>query len=207
MRDFQTLLAEAVKRHGHLCAGQVLGVRMALCALNELGIDPDREPKRLIVYVEIDRCATDAIATVTGCSLGRRTLKYLDYGKMAATFLDLRTHRAVRVVARDSARECVWAYAPAGMDKHQAELVAYQAMPDKDLMALQEVEVDLSEFDLPGRPLRRVTCARCGEGINDGREVVQGGKILCRTCASGGYYHESETALPLAHLLTAPHVV
>ncbi len=207
MRDFQTLLTEAVKRHGHLCAGQVLGVRMAMRALNELGIDPDAEPKRLIVYVEIDRCATDAIAAVTGCSLGRRTLKYLDYGKMAATFLDLHTHRAVRVGALDSARERAHDYAPTGMDKHEAELVAYQAMPDEKLMAIQSVEVTLSEFDLPGRPLRRVACTQCGEGINDGREVIQNGKILCRACADGAYYHQIETVLPLAHFVTATPVV
>ncbi len=207
MRDFQTLLAEAVKRHGHLCAGQVLGVRMALRALNELGIDPDTEPKRLIVYVEIDRCATDAIAAVTGCSLGRRTLKYLDYGKMAATFLDLHTHRAVRVVALDSARERAHDYAPTGMDKHQAELMAYQAMPDDELMSLQPVEVMLSKFDLPGHPLRRVACAQCGEGINDGREVIRDCKILCRACASGAYYHPRERVLPLAYFLTAAPAV
>ena len=208
MRDFQTLLQEAVKRHGHLCAGQVLGVRMALRALKELNIDPEREPKRLLVYVEIDRCATDAVATVTGCSLGRRTLKYLDYGKMAVTFLDLQTHRAVRVVALDSARERAHDYAPTGMDKHQAELVAYQMMPEEELVAIQEVEVELSQFDLPGHPLRRVACARCGEGINDGREVLQDGQILCRACARGTYYRPNETTLPQTRFLTAtPQVV
>ena len=183
MRDFQTLLRDAAERHGHLCAGQVLGVRMALRGLNELGVDPDREPKRILAWVEIDRCATDAIATVTGCSLGRRTLKFLDYGKMAATFVDTQTQRAVRVVALESARERARAYAPPDMERHQAELVAYQNMPDEELMRVYEVRVAMSEFDLPGPPRRRVTCACCGEGVNDGREVIHHGETLCRACA------------------------
>ncbi len=198
MRDFQTLLREAAERHGHLCAGQVLGVRLALLGLQELGIDPQQEPKRVIVYVEIDRCATDAIATVTGCSLGRRTLKYFDYGKMAATFVDTQTGRAVRVLALDSARERVSAYAPIGMRKDQAQLAAYQIMPDEELFQVQPVAVAISPFDQPGHPIHRVTCERCGEGINDGREVVQQGKTLCRACAQGSYY-----ALP-QNLYTMP---
>jgi len=182
MRDFQTLLRDASERHGHLCAGQVLGVRMALRGLNELGVDTDREPKRVLAWVEIVRCATDAIATVTGCSLGKRTLKFLDYGKMAATFVDMQTQRAIRVVALDSARERARVYAPSDMERHQAELVAYRHMPDEELLRVHEVRVAISEFDLPGPPKRRVTCARCGEGVNDGREVIRDGETLCRAC-------------------------
>ncbi len=188
MRDFETLLREATERHGHLCAGQVLGVRMAMRALKELQVDVDCEPKRVIVFVEIDRCAADAVASVAGVSLGRRTLKYLDYGKMAATFVDLETEKAVRVVALDSARERASAYTPAGMEKHQAELIAYQQMPDEELMNVQQVRVSISQFDLPGHPLRRVFCARCGEDINDAREVIRNGETLCRACADGTYY-------------------
>jgi formylmethanofuran dehydrogenase subunit E len=188
MRDFESLLKMAVERHGHLCAGQVLGVRMAQRALAELGIDPERDPKRLIVYIEIDRCATDAIGAVTGCSLGKRTLKHVDYAKMAATFIDTHTDRAVRVVALDSARDRAAAYVPAGLDKHQAELAAYQAMPDEELFDVRPVHVTVSEFDRPGRPVRRVACVRCGEGINDGREVVRNGQTLCRACADQPYY-------------------
>lgn len=188
MRDFQTLLQQAAERHGHLCAGQVLGVRMVLRALNELGIDVEREPKRVIVYVEIDRCAADAVATVARVSLGKRTLKYRDYGKMAATFVDTQTQRACRVVALESARERAWQYTPRDLEKHQAELIAYQQMPDEELFNLYHVAVAIPEFDQPGHPLRRVECARCGEGINDGREVMCDGETLCRACASGAYY-------------------
>jgi formylmethanofuran dehydrogenase subunit E len=203
MRDFQSLLQTATERHGHLCAGQVLGVRLALRGLSELGIDPEREPKRLIVWVEIDRCAADAVATVTGCSLGKRTLKYLDYGKMAATFVDTQTDRAVRVVALDSARERAWTYAPAGLSKGAAQLAAYQAMPDAELFNLQWVHVAIPEFDRPGHPLRRVECVRCGEGINDGREIVRDGETLCRACANQAYYERVEMPMPMAIPLRA----
>jgi formylmethanofuran dehydrogenase subunit E len=192
MRDFPTLLQRAAERHGHLCSGQVLGVRLCLCGLKELGIDPDQEPKRLIVYVEIDRCAADAIATVTGCSLGKRTLKFVDYGKMAATFVDTRTGRAVRVVVPDSTRERARGYAPAGSSNGRVQLAAYQVMPDAELFRVQPVSVVISDLDMPGRPLRRVECAQCGEGINDGREVIRDGHVLCRACSEGSYYTTNE---------------
>ncbi len=195
MRDFAALLTEAVERHGHLCAGQVLGVRMAMRALNELAIDPEQEPKRVIVFVEIDRCAADAVASVARVSLGKRTLKYCDYGKMAATFVDTRTQRACRIVALESARERARAYAAPDWEKHHAELIAYQQMPDEELFSVNPVTVAIPEFDQPGRPRRRVECARCGEGINDGREVVRDGKTLCRGCASGAYYERVDASL------------
>ncbi|MCL4395126.1 MAG: FmdE family protein [Chloroflexi bacterium] len=203
MRDFQTLLKEATERHGHLCSGQVLGVRMAMRALGELGVDVDREPKRVLVFVEIDRCAADAMATVAHVSLGRRTLKYFDYGKMAATFVDTQSGRAVRVVALDSARDRARVYAPHQSEKHQAELLAYQEMPDAELFEVHQVHVELSPFDLPGRPLSRVPCARCGEGINDGRQVLIAGKTLCRSCANGSYYDPAD-APALSHVEPLP---
>jgi len=156
--------------------------------LSELGVDPDHDLKRLIVFVEIDRCAADAVAAVAKCSLGKRTLKYVDYGKMAATFLDTQTDRAVRVLALDSARERAWTYAPGGLPKGAAQLAAYQAMPDAELFNVAWVRVAISEFDKPGHPLRRVECARCGEGVNDGREITRNGETLCRACASHAYY-------------------
>lgn len=203
MRDFQSLLQTATERHGHLCAGQVLGVRLAMRGLSELEIDPERELKRLIVWVEIDRCAADAVAAVTGCSLGKRTLKYVDYGKMAATFADTQTDRAVRVVALDSARERAWTYAPEGLSKGAAQLAAYQAMPEAELFNVQWVHVVIPEFDRPGHPLRRVECVHCGEGINDGREVMRNGETLCRACASQAYYQCVDLPVGLAIPLNA----
>jgi formylmethanofuran dehydrogenase subunit E len=190
MRSFEELLAAAEQMHGdHACPGQVLGVRMAMCACRELGIDePGQATKRLIVFVEIDRCAADAIAAVTGCRLGKRTLKHVDYGKMAATFVDTHTGQAVRVLAREESRDEARRYATPGMSKYETQRVAYKLMPDNQLFALQKVEVNLCPEDQPGPTLSRVACQRCGERISDCREVHVNGHVLCRACANGTYY-------------------
>ena len=185
---FEALLERAGREHGHLCAGQVLGVRLALLGCRLVGVDRTQERPPLVVWVEIDRCATDAIQSVTGCRLGKRTLKYVDYGKMAATFLNTETSVAYRVVARDDSRERAWTYAPAAATKKEAQLAAYSAMPDAELFDAQRVAVGLRAEDRPGHPVRRVRCARCGEGVNDGREVVRDGAVLCRACAGERYY-------------------
>ncbi len=187
--DFDRLLAESVKVHGHLCPGQVLGVRMSLRGLREIGIaDPNgKDRKSLIVYVEMDRCAADAIQSVTGCSLGRRTLQFRDYGKMAATFVNLETNEAVRVYARDESRALAQGYFPEIENKYQAQLEAYKVMDDAELFTVTRVRVRIRPEDLPGRPLRRVVCDACNEQVQDGREVIRDGKTLCRPCAEGGY--------------------
>ena len=192
------LLTESVRVHGHLCAGQVLGVRMSLLGLREAGIaDPKgADRKNIIVFVEMDRCATDAVQSVTGCSLGKRTLKFLDYGKMAATFFNLRTGRAVRVLAREDAREKAKHYAPVRSDKYEAQLEAYRIMADDELFEIHEVSVELRPEDLPGRPLGRVPCGICGEFVQDMREVLSGGQVLCRSCWEGGYFQPKHPSLP-----------
>jgi formylmethanofuran dehydrogenase subunit E len=186
--NLPALLAEAGRQHGHLCPGQVLGVRMAILGCEHLGIFDPRSSKRLIVFVETDRCGTDAIQTVSGCTLGKRTLKFFDYGKLAATFLDSETGRAVRVCARESARETALSFAPDEEDAHAAQLRAYKALPDEALFTVQDVQVTLDANDLPGRPHSRVLCEACGERVNDNRQVSVNGRMLCRSCAGSSYY-------------------
>ena len=188
--DFDTLLAESVKVHGHLCAGQVLGVRMSMLGLREIGIfDPKgSDRKNIIVFVEMDRCATDAVQSVTGCSLGHRTMKFMDYGKMAATFLNLKTSRAMRIVAREDSREKAKERYPEIVNKYVGQLEAYKIMSDEELFDAMEVTVTLAPQDMPGKPMRRVQCESCGEHVQDMREVYQDGKVLCIACARGGYY-------------------
>ena len=194
MKSLEEYLTLAAQHHGHLCPGQVLGVRMAMLGLRSIGIeDPERCLKRLITFVEIDRCATDAVSLVTGCRLGRRSLKYLDYGKVAATFADLESGRAVRVVARDDSRAQAKAMFPEHANPHRQQLEAYKVMPDDQLFEIRPVRVKLRPEDMPGRPRSRVTCDRCGEGINDGREVSAGGRLLCRACAGEAYYEFVES--------------
>jgi formylmethanofuran dehydrogenase subunit E len=189
MKTLEEYVTLAGQSHGHMCPGQILGIRMAMLGLRSIGIDdPVKARKRLLTFVEIDRCATDAVSLVTGCRLGKRSLKYLDYGKVAATFVDLETGRAVRVVARDDSREKAKAMFPAIADPSQAQLEAYKLMENEDLFKLEAVRVKLKPEDLPGRPHSRVTCAQCGEGVNDGRECRRGDHVLCRSCAGEKYY-------------------
>jgi formylmethanofuran dehydrogenase subunit E len=184
------LLREAETAHGHLCAGQVLGVRMAVLGLELLGIeDPKgRDRKRLITFVEIDRCMTDAIGVVTGCRLGKRALKFRDWGKVAATFVDLENDRAVRIAARESSKALARQMHPEMESKNQQQMLAYREMPAEALFDVQWVKVKVAPEDLPGYKGERIVCAKCGEGINFGREVSRKGERLCRACAEGSYY-------------------
>ena len=191
MKSLDEYIALAAQSHGHMCPGQVLGIRMAMRGLKELGIDdPVKYRKRLLTFVEIDRCATDAVSLVTGCRLGKRSLKFMDYGKVAATFVDLETQRAVRVLARDDARERARTMFPELSDPHEQQLRAYKVLDDWDLFVLQPVRVNLNPEDLPGGARSRVACSQCGEGINAGREVHVSGLVLCRSCAGEGYYEK-----------------
>lgn len=190
MKNLDEYLELAARAHGHLCAGQVLGVRMAMYGLKLLGLDDPtgKDRKRLVTFVEIDRCATDAVGVVTGCRLGKRSLKFVDFGKAAATFCDLQQDRAVRVVARESSKERARELYPQLADKNQQEMQAYRELPDEELFAVQTVRVRLAPEDLPGYKAPRITCERCGEGINFRREVVRDGEVLCRGCAGQAYY-------------------
>ena len=188
MKSLDEYLELAKVAHGHLCAGQVLGVRLAMVGLRELGIeDPLAERKRLITYVEIDRCVTDAVALVAGCRLGKRALKFRDWGKVAATFLDLKTGRAVRISAKESSKQVAREMFPE-MDKDAGQRKAYAALSDEALFEKQWVRVEVPPEDLPGFKGPRVVCANCGEGINFKREVVRNGRALCHACAGESYY-------------------
>ncbi len=188
MKTLDEYLALAGQAHGHLCAGQVLGVRLAILGLRELGIeDPVEERKRLLTYVEIDRCATDAIALVTGCRLGKRALKFFDWGKMAATFVDLQSGRAVRIAARESSKQKARSLFPK-LPKEAGQQQAYRVMSDEELFDRQWVRVEVRPQDLPGYKGPRVTCSRCGETVQFQREVQREGGAICRACAGEGYF-------------------
>ncbi|MBU4261665.1 MAG: TraR/DksA C4-type zinc finger protein [Proteobacteria bacterium] len=195
-KEFAQLLDKAAAFHGHLCAGQVIGVRIAMLGLREIGIsDPlGEDRKKLIVFVEIDRCATDAIMTVTGSRVGRRSLKIVDNGKMAATFINIETDKAVRIVSLRNAREKAAARYPELSDS-AAQMQAYREMPDIDLFSVQDVSVALKPEDMPGRPTGRARCEICGETILDKRDIQQNGKALCRPCATGNTYYTVQSPL------------
>jgi formylmethanofuran dehydrogenase subunit E len=194
MESFEELLVQAEHAHGHLCAGQILGVRMAMLACRRLDVTEPRgaDRKKLVSYVEIDRCATDAIGMVTGCRLGKRALKFRDWGKMAATFVNLTTGRALRIVALENSRQLAAQRYPEIENKSRQQMQAYRELSDEELFREQWVAVDLPPRELPGYKGERVTCAECGEGVNFDRFVerpapdgVLGGQQLrlCLSCA------------------------
>lgn len=190
MKTLDQYLEDAGKAHGHLCAGQVLGVRMAMYGLHLLGInDPEgADRKRTVTFVEIDRCATDAVGLVTNCRLGKRALKFRDWGKMAATIVDLSTGKAIRVAALESSKARAKEMHPELENKNQQQMLAYREMSDEELFSKEWVKVDLPEEEFPGYKGERIVCAECGEGIAFKREVVRDGRTLCRGCAGESYY-------------------
>lgn len=190
MESFDALLDISTKIHGHICAGQVIGVRMSMLGLSKIGIDDPKgkDRKKLYVIVEIDRCATDAIQSVTGCSLGKRSMRWMDFGVMAATFVNLETEKAVRITALEESREASKKYCPEIVDKYRRQLEAYKEMPEEELFKVEVVRVHIPESDMPGRPLRRVQCHQCGDWVQDCREVNTDVGPICRACAGQRYY-------------------
>ena len=180
--EYETLIEEAHNFHGGLCAGIILGTRMTMIGLERIGItDPkNADRKNLMVFTEIDRCCADAITALTGCRPGKRTMKVYDYGKMAATFLNLETGKAVRVSTKGRNKE---------HEKKNSEVPDFSKIPEEDLFFVIDVEVPLKPEDMPGRPLRRVTCDSCGESIMDARDIEQNGETLCRPCSQKINYY------------------
>ena len=190
MKSLDEYLRDAEQAHGHLCAGQVLGVRLAMLGLIQLGIDDPHglDRKRLVTFVEIDRCATDAVAVVTGCRLGKRALKFRDWGKVAATFVDVGSGKAIRIAAKESSKNLARQMHPEIVDKNQQQMLAYREITDDDLFTMQWVKVELPPEEFPGYKGERIVCELCGEGINFRREVRTAEKVLCRACAGERYY-------------------
>ena len=200
MQTFDALLQQAETAHGHLCAGQILGVRMAMLGCERLGVDDPRglesprDRKRLVTFVEIDRCATDAIAVVTGCRLGKRALKFRDWGKMAATFVDLASplppegenplYKGIRIAALESSKQRARELYPHIENKNQQQMLAYREMAAADLFGEEWVQVPLHPREMPGYKSARIACSACGEGINYDRETLVGESVLCAACAS-----------------------
>jgi len=200
MKSFEELLETSVERHGHLCPGQVVGVRMSMLGCKLIGLDDpsSREQiKKLVVFVEMDRCTADAVAYVTGAKLGRRSLKFVDYGIMAATFVNLETGKAYRVLSTEESRDLASIYAPEVCDERDQQLVAYRRMPDSVLFRVQEVHVSIHDEDMPGPTRYKATCSRCGQIVRDRREVKRNGETLCKPCAEGAYFsHAKEVTWP-----------
>ena len=191
MDSFDTLLEGSAKAHGHLCAGQVVGVRMAMLGCRLIGLDEPRridQLKKLIVFVEMDRCTADAVAYVTGVKLGRRSLKFTDYGIMAATFLNLETDEAYRIVSTEESRNLTFEYAPEIEKKTDQQIAAYKRMPDRVLFRVQKVKIPCMDNEMPGPTKKKTVCVMCWQVAWHGKAVINEGKAYCRPCASGAYF-------------------
>ena len=191
MEPIEDLLEQHELTHGNLCPGSLLALRMAVLGCALVGIEDPRgaDRNKLVVWVEIDRWLADAVESVTGARLGNRTLKFLDYGKLAATFLNVETSKAVRVVALESSRGLADRRHPEIADKYERQMLTYREAAEEELFEITDVEVQVREKDLPGHLRSRVICHKCGEGVNDGREINLPDRVtLCRPCVYGTYY-------------------
>ncbi|MCX6032646.1 MAG: FmdE family protein [Chloroflexi bacterium] len=199
MLSLQHLLQISTRDHDHLCPRQILGVRIGLAGMQALGYDEPPGNKRLLAIVESDGCFADGVSAATGCTVGHRTLRVEDYGKVAATLVHVASSQAVRVVPALDVRERAAAWVPDEPRRYFAQMQAYQTMPDDLLLTLTEVQLMIPVEQLISRPGVRVNCAICGEEIINEREIVSQGQTVCRACAGQSYY-QTPMSLPVFSL-------
>jgi formylmethanofuran dehydrogenase subunit E len=188
MHSIPDLLETATREHAHLCPRIVLGVRIGMAGIETLGLDGPSAGKRVLTVVECDGCFADGVSAASGCTVGHRTMRVEDYGKVASTFVDVRSGRSIRVAPVLDARERAAAWAPDEPRHYRAQLLAYRSMPPELLLTVTEVRLALSVRNLISRPGTRVNCDACGEEIINEREVLFQGRTLCRACAGHSYY-------------------
>ena len=200
MKPIEELLCQTAAMHRHLCPRQVLGVRIGLAGRAALGLDASRCDKRLLVFVETDGCGADGVSVTADCWVGRRTLRVIDFGKLAATFVDTHTGQAVRVAPQPSIREVAQRYAPGARNSWAAQNEGYRLMPTADLLSTQSVILTVDLETLISRPGIRTACEVCAEEIMNEREVIYDGTVLCRACAGAVYYRPALDDAPAAYL-------
>jgi formylmethanofuran dehydrogenase subunit E len=188
MQDLRMLLEISSRDHDHLCPRQILGVRMGLAGTAALGLEPQPSEKRLLVILETDGCFADGVIAATGCTVGHRTLRVEDYGKVAATFVDVKTSKAIRIAPHLDVRQRAAACLPDIPHPYQTQMQAYQILLETELFAYSEVQLNTPIEKIVSSPGLRVECAACGEEIIKEREIHRKGRSLCRACAEGAYY-------------------
>ena len=194
------LLELSAASHHHLCPKQVLGVRMGMLAAKILDMPlPQTDRKRLFVFAETDGCAISGITASTGCSVNKRTMRLMDFGKVAATFVDTVTDRAIRIHPLPESRQNAIAIAEAYMrpepieSRWHAYLYGYQVLDDRLLFSVRSVNLSVYLKDIISTPTAFAVCDHCGEEINNGREIITDTLTLCQACGGNGYYQEAES--------------
>lgn len=193
MNALSEILTASASRHSHLCPRQVLGARIGLTGAAALGLEIPRQAKRLLAIIETDGCFADGVESATGCTVGHRTLRIEDYGKIAATFVDTQTGLALRLAPHLDVRQRAYDYVPGEARHYFAQLQAYQVMPDIELLTIQSVQLKKTVAEVISRAGVRANCEACGEEIINEREILVGGRVLCQACAFGGYYQSTVT--------------
>jgi formylmethanofuran dehydrogenase subunit E len=196
MLTLNELLEQSAAMHQHLCPRQVLGVRMGLLAGAELDLNLPQNDKRLLTIVETDGCFADGIAVATGCTVGHRTLRVADYGKVAATFVDTKSGQTIRIAPRSDARSLAKACAPEARNRWEAQLLGYQRLPADDLFIIQDVQLTTPIATIVSRAGLKAVCETCGEEIINGRELVREGRVWCQACLGEAYYAPSPVLFP-----------
>lgn len=181
-KEYDEQLAKSAEFHGHVCGGIAIGTKLAMYGMELLGMELNKKNKNLIVFLEIDRCMSDAVQSVTACSMGKRTLKQMYYGKFAATFYNQETGEALRITDADANKKFK-------NEETKDEMIArFRRTPPEELFKVEKVKIELGLGDLPGKPYTTAFCSICGEKVSDGRHKILGGKPVCRSCADGSYY-------------------
>jgi len=188
MRSLEQILRESSRHHGRLCPRQILGARIGLTGMKALGFDEPPQKKQLLVITETDGCFVDGVASATGCTVGHRTLRVEDYGKVAATFVNTQTDYAVRLAPVLDIRQKAFKYAPGETRHYFTQMQAYQVMPDEEMFTFQEVLLNTPVEQIVSKPGLRINCDVCGEEIMNGREISRDGLALCLPCGQAGYY-------------------
>ena len=195
LESLDEILERSSSQHSHLCPRQVLGARMALAALELLHIEAPISKQTGLVILETDGCFADGVEVATGCSVGHRTLRVEDYGKVAATLVDTLTGQTIRIAPRGEARSAARQYAPTARNRWEAQLIGYQRMPIDELFSIETVRLTTPIETIVSHAGRKAVCAQCGEEIINGREIVSEGKVWCKACWVGAYYTPSHAEL------------
>ena len=196
MKPIDELLQQSAAMHRHLCPRQVLGVRIGLAGGAALGLDAPRCDKRLLVFVETDGCGADGVSVAADCWVGRRTLRVIDFGKLAATFVDTHTGQAVRVAPQPGIRKIARRYVPEARNRWIAQNEGYRLMPTAELLSTQSVTLTVDLNALVSRSGVRTACEVCAEEIMNEREVIYRATVLCRACAGAAYYRPAPDDAP-----------
>jgi formylmethanofuran dehydrogenase subunit E len=181
-RDFEEQLEKAVNFHGHICGGIVIGTKMAMYAMKLLDMELNKKDKDLMVFVEIDRCMADAVQSVTGCSLGKKSLKHMEYGKFASTFYNVSTGKGIRITDVDANKDN-------SIEESTEELIErFKNTKNEELFKVQNVKIRLDSNELGGSHGDRAFCSLCKERVMDNMHILRNGKIFCKSCAEKSYY-------------------